>query len=145
MENIIKKIREALLASADEKTRQQSEYFFKEQVTVYGVKSAIVQKISKEIFIEIKDKPKAEIFGACERLWQSGYMEESFVACVWSEKLTKKFEPADFEIFKRWIKNYVSNWASCDTLCNHTVGDFVMMYPEFISKLKEFVPPKTAG
>ena len=32
----------------------------------------------------------------------------------------------------------VRNWASCDTLCNHTVGDFVMMYPEFISKLKEF-------
>jgi 3-methyladenine DNA glycosylase AlkD len=60
------------------------------------------------------------------------------VACVWSEKLGKKMETADFEILERWIKNYVSNWASCDTLCNHTVGDFVMKYPEFISKLKEF-------
>jgi len=57
---------------------------------------------------------------------------------VWSEKLGKKFEPADFEIFERWIKNYVCNWASCDTLCNHTVGDFVMMYPGFLAKLKEF-------
>jgi 3-methyladenine DNA glycosylase AlkD len=64
-------------------------------------------------------------------------MEESFVACVWSEKLGKQFEPADFEILERWIKNYVSNWASCDTLCNHTVGDFMMMYPEFLAKLKE--------
>lgn len=138
MENIISKIRESLIASADEKTRNQSEYFFKEQITVYGVKSATVQKIAKELFAEIKDKPKAEIFEACEKLWQSGYMEESFVACVWSEKLSKKFEPADFETLERWIKNYVSNWASCDTLCNHTVGDFVMMYPEYISKLKEF-------
>ena len=32
----------------------------------------------------------------------------------------------------------MSNWASCDTLCNHTVGNFVMMYPEFLTKLKEF-------
>ena len=64
MENIISKIREALIASADEKTRNQSEYFFKEQITVYGVKSATVQKIAKEIFAEIKDKPKAEIFEA---------------------------------------------------------------------------------
>ena len=138
MEAIIAKVREALLSSADEKTRQQSEYFFKEKVTVYGVKSATVQKIAKDIFAEIKDLPKADIFSMCEKLWQSGYMEESFVACVWSEKIGKKFEPADFEILERWIKNYVSNWASCDTLCNHTVGDFVMVYPEFISKLKEF-------
>jgi len=138
MNEIINRIRQTLLENGDEKTRKQSEYFFKEQITVYGVKSARVQKIAKEIFAEIKEKPKAEIFAACEKLWQSGYMEESFVACVWSEKLGKKFEPADFEIFEHWIKNYVSNWASCDTFCNHTVGDFVMMYPEFISKLKEF-------
>lgn len=138
MEAIITKIREALVAAADEKTRQQSEYFFKEEITVYGVKSATVQKIAKDFFAEIKDNPKAEILAACEKLWQSGYMEESFVACVWSEKLGKKLEPADFETLERWIKNYVSNWASCDTLCNHTVGDFVMKYPEFIAKLKEF-------
>ncbi len=138
MNEIITKIRETLIASADEKTRKQSEYFFKEKVTVYGVKSATVQKISKEIYAEIKEKPKAEIFALCEELWQSGYMEESFVACVWSEKLGKKMDTADFEILERWIKNYVSNWASCDTLCNHTVGDFVMLYPGFIEKLKEF-------
>ncbi|MGE0019859.1 MAG: DNA alkylation repair protein [Draconibacterium sp.] len=138
MENFITKIRQTLIENADEKTRQQSEHFFKEEITVYGVKSATVQKIAKDIFAEIKDKTKAEIFAVCEKLWQSGYMEESFVACVWSEKLGKKMEPADFEILERWIKNHVSNWASCDTLCNHTVGDFVMMYPEFISKLKEF-------
>ncbi|MGE5423190.1 MAG: DNA alkylation repair protein, partial [Ignavibacteriales bacterium] len=31
---------------------------------------------------------------------------------------------------------YVSNWASCDTLCNHTIGTFVEMYPEYLSRLK---------
>lgn len=138
MNEITSKVRQILIDSADEKTRKQSEYFFKEQVTVYGVKSATVQKIAKDFFAEIKDKPKNEILAACEKLWQSGYMEESFVACVWSEKLGKKLEPADFVTLERWIKNYVSNWAACDTLCNHTVGDFVMKYPEFISKLKEF-------
>ena len=138
MNNILYRIRQTLIENANEKTRNQSEYFFKEQVTVYGVKSATVQKISKAIFAEIKDKPKDEIFAMCEKLWQSGYMEESFVACDWSDRLSKKFEPTDFEILERWIKNYVSNWASCDTLCNHTVGDFIMMYPEFLAKLKEF-------
>jgi 3-methyladenine DNA glycosylase AlkD len=138
MNEIITKIQQTLIENADEKTRKQSEYFFKEQITVYGVKSATVQKISKEFFAEIKEKPKAEIFALCEKLWQTVYMEESFIACDWSARLGKKFEPADFETLERWIRNYVNNWATCDTLCNHTVGDFVMMYPGFLEKLKEF-------
>jgi 3-methyladenine DNA glycosylase AlkD len=138
MEDIIHKIRKILEESADQNTRIGSQRYFKEAVTVHGVKAATARNISKDFFAEVKDKPKAEIFAICEKLWQSGYLEESFVASDWSDKLRKKFEPADFEILERWIKNYVNNWASCDTLCNHTVGDFVMMYPEYISKLKEF-------
>lgn len=135
---IIHQIRQTLIENSDEKTRVGSQRYFKETVTVHGVKAATVQKISKDFFSEVKDKPKSEIFRLCEVLWQSGYLEESFIACDWSDRLQKQFEPADFEVFERWIKKYVNNWASCDTLCNHTVGNFVMMYPEFIEKLKEF-------
>lgn len=135
---IIHQIRNALIKNSDEKTKMGSQRYFKEAVTVHGVKSATVQKIGKEFFAEVKEKPKSEIFGLCEAFWQSGYLEESFIACFWSDWLQKQFEPADFEVFEKWIKKYVNNWASCDTLCNHTVGSFVMMYPEFIEKLKEF-------
>jgi 3-methyladenine DNA glycosylase AlkD len=138
MENIITKIRETLIAAADEKTRIGSKRFFKEEITVHGVKSATVQRISKELYAEVNNRPKTEILAICEKLWQSGYLEESFVACNWSDRLQKQYVPGDFETLEHWIKNYVNNWASCDTLCNHTVGDFVMKYPEYISKLKEF-------
>ena len=138
MDNIITKISEVLTDSSDEKTRIGSQRFFKEEIKVHGVKGAVIHLITNQFFAEIKGKTKAEIFALCEMLWETGYFEESVIACLWSHKLKKQFEPADFETFERWIKNHVSNWASCDTLCNHTVGDFVMMYPEYISKLKEF-------
>ncbi len=138
MNELLNRIRQTLIEHSDENTRTVSQRYFKEEITVHGVKSATVQKIAKELFSEAKAKSKAEIFATCEKLWKSGYLEESFVACVWSEKLSKQFEPADFETFERWIKNYVNNWASCDTFCNHTVGDFVMQYPEYLAKLKEF-------
>jgi 3-methyladenine DNA glycosylase AlkD len=138
MNEIITKIRQTLIENADEKTRIGSQRYFKEEITVHGIKAAAVQRISKELYAEVKDKSKTEIFAICEKLWQSGYIEESFIACDWSDRLRKQFEPEDFTIFERWIKNYVNNWASCDTLCNHTVGDFVMMYPGFLAKLKEF-------
>ena len=136
MDNIIKRIRQELTEMADEDVKRSGERFFKEQVQFYGMRTPDVSKIGKEYFKEIRGQSKAEIFSLCEELWESGYMEESFIACAWSYTLRKQYEPKDFIIFEKWVKEYVSNWASCDTLCNHTVGAFVEMYPDYLSRLK---------
>jgi 3-methyladenine DNA glycosylase AlkD len=138
LEDIIHSIRQELRANSDEKTRSVSKRFFKERIIVHGVKSATVRKISKEHFKHIQTRSKSEIFALCEALWQSGYLEESFVACHWSHYIHKQYAPEDFQVFERWINQYISNWATCDTFCNHTVGDFIQMYPSYLSKLKEF-------
>jgi 3-methyladenine DNA glycosylase AlkD len=118
-------VRVKLKAASDEKTRVSGERFFKENVSLYGVRSAIVAEISKQVYKEISDKDKSYIFALCEEFWKSGMMEESFVACNWSYNVRKQFNEGDIVIFERWINSYVTNWASCDTFCNHTVGDLV--------------------
>ncbi|MGX5690443.1 DNA alkylation repair protein [Arcticibacter tournemirensis] len=138
MGNILDNIRCELKNNMDDSVRNSGEKFFKEAVKIYGVKTAVVSKIGKSYFASLKEKPKSEIFNLCEELWLSGYMEESFIACNWSYYLHKTYEPEDFEIFSRWIDLYVSNWASCDTLCNHTVGTFIEMYPDYIHSLKQW-------
>ena len=124
--------------NSDEHTKLSGQRFFKESVVVYGVKTAVVSRIGKKYYKSIKDRPKAEIFRFCEELWKSGYMEESFIACNWSYFICKEFEAVDFAVFERWVNTYVSNWASCDTLCNHTIGAFIEMYPEYLSSLKKW-------
>jgi len=142
MDSIIDKIRQELNHNSDEKIQKTGQNFFKEKIKSYGVKTAVVSKIGKESFKDIKDKMKTEIFDSCEELWRSGYMEESFIACNWSYFIRKEYEPKDFEVFEKWVNNYVGNWASCDTLCNHTVGAFVAMYPEYLSNLKKWAESK---
>lgn len=138
MQQIITDIRRTLLDNADEKTSSLSSHFFKEneRAKTYGVRMALVSKIGKGFFLKIKNMAKVQIFGLCEELWQSGYLEESVIACELAYSLHKQYEPDDFEIFERWVANYVDNWAACDTLCNHTIGEFVKMYPGYISRLK---------
>jgi len=136
--SILEQVRLELKNSVDEKTLDTAQHFFKEQITAYGVKVPVVNKISSAFLSEIRSKSKQEVFDLCEELWRSGMLEESFIACSWSYAICKKFEPSDFEVFERWVQNYVDNWASCDTLCNHTVGEFIEMYPQFLSKLKEW-------
>jgi len=139
-EKIIAEIRQTLNDCVDEKALKSSERYFKEgeRPLVYGVKFSEVNKIGKEFWKEIKDCSKKEIFAICEELWKSKYLEEAVIACTFSESLHKKYEPADFQIFERWIEKYVCNWADCDTFCNHTVGTFIMMYPEYIKELKRW-------
>ena len=136
MKSILDEIREELKKSVDQKTKANTPNFFKEKIKYYGVKAPDVRRISKDFFQRIDARPKTEIFDLCDTLWQSGYIEESFIACHWSYYLHKTYEPKDFAIFEKWIIHYVNNWASCDTLCNHTIGQFIEMYPNFVSKLK---------
>lgn len=142
MENPIVQIRKALKENSDDATRESGKRYFKEEIKLYGVKSATVGKIGKELFKLVKDRSKKEIFGLCEELWLSGFMEESFIACNWSYCIHKNYEPSDFKVFEKWVNGYVSNWASCDTLCNHTVGTFVDMFPQHLSNLKSWAKSK---
>ena len=138
MNNIVKHIHQALIHSADEQTRTNSSQFFKETVTVHGVKWGSVDKIAKEFFKTIKHQSKQEIFSICDALWHSAYLEEHIVACRFSYALRKQFEPQDLKRFHAWLKNGVDNWASCDTLCNHTIAGLIEMFPEKIHELKQW-------
>ena len=138
MKNIIDKIRVDLKKNIDVKTQASSQKFFREKIKSYGIKTSIVHTLSKEYFRSIESQSKNEIFELCDTLWQSGYIEESFIACNWSYYIHKRYQPEDFQIFEKWIDVYVNNWASCDTLCNHTIGEFIEVYPEFLINLKSF-------
>ena len=138
MYDILSNLRRELTENSDKELQKSSQHFFKEEIRCYGIKTVTVSKISKEYFQTIKEAPKTEIFARCEELWQSGLLEESFIACNWSYFVHKKYDPSDFKLFERWIDLYISNWASCDTFCNHTIGEFLEMYPENISELKRW-------
>ncbi len=136
--NLLIKISQELKQNSDPHTKATGQNFFKEKVKIYGVKTALVTKIAKQYDRDILDMSKKDVFTLCETLWQSGYMEESFIACHFSYLIRKNFGATDFKIFEKWLESYVSNWASCDTLCNHTVAAFVEMYPEYLEDLKKW-------
>lgn len=142
MRPIINTIRNELKQNSDPHTKTTGQNFFKEKIKVYGVKAALVTRIAKAHDKEILTLDKKEAFSLCEELWQSGFIEESFIACHFSYLIRKTYEPADLKVFEKWVNNYVSNWASCDTLCNHTVGTFVEMYPEYLENLKKWARSK---
>jgi len=131
-------IRNKLIKSSDQKTKDSTKRFFKTPVKTHGVKSQLVGQISKEAIKELANSSKDITFSIAEDLFKSGYCEEAWVAA--SLVLSKKdsFSKSDFKVFERWIDTYIDDWAKCDVFCNHTMWSLLEKYPEFIENLKKW-------
>ncbi len=154
---IVAAIKREFAAAADPKYRESIQRFFKEEIEVYGVKTPDARRISQEYFKQVKHRPKREIFEICEQLHgglghdpkcrtfrscPAPKYEEHGIAFSWAGKLVSQFEPADFGVFERWLENYVSNWAACDTFCGGAVGEFLLRFPEFLPRVQKWARSK---
>jgi len=139
---ILINIRKDLKKNSAKKTKESSKRFFKEEVLLYGVKSAIVSKIAKKYFQEIKELNKKELFLICEELLKSNYCEEAYIVSNWLPKKIDILEKKDIKIFKKWIDLYINNWAKCDGFCNHTIGDLLEKFPEILPEIKSWSKSK---
>lgn len=138
MDPVIALIRKDLESIADPAIQESSKRFFKEEIRCYGTKTAAVIALAKRYWKEVKSRPKPEIFSLCEELYRSGYMEESFIVSEWAHALSGQYDPEDLVVFRRWIDTYITNWASCDGFCNHTLGDFFEQFPDTVAELKHW-------
>ena len=138
MNNILAQIREELKANTDQQIQKSFQRFFKEQVKYYGVKTDVVGKIAKKYWTQVKTLDKQTIFKLCEELYRSDYTEEAFIVSFWLPNYILQLEPSDLATFKMWIERYINNWAKCDGLCNHTIGDLIQKYPENLSEVKNW-------
>lgn len=135
---LIAQLRQELKDNGDEERAVKAKKFFKEEIRPYGLENAAASELNRRFYKVIADKSKQNVFALCEELFASGMYEEGIIAGKWSYETVKQLQPGDFVVFERWVDKYVSNWACCDTLCNHTVGDFIMMYPQHIEGLKKW-------
>jgi len=138
MDPVIAQIRQELAAHATPDIQKAARRFFREAVMCYGMKTATVASIARKYWKEVKHRQKPEIFALCEELYRSGYLEESFIVSNWAHALSGRYEKEDLAVFRGWIDAYITNWASCDGFCNHTVGDFIEQFPEDIGELKRW-------
>lgn len=134
MRKIVRNIIGELKKCVDVDYKKAQHWFFKEGIKLYGVRVGVVRKIGRGFFREIELKDKKHVFELCEELLRQEKQETRIIAWQWARKMKKDFVLGDFKIFERWLKKYVSNWASCDGLCTGPLGDLLVMYPELISK-----------
>lgn len=99
MNQIIRNIRDELKQAADDKTKNSFQRFFKEEVKCHGVKAAAVVKIAKKYFPRVHGSDKGKAFDLCEKLFESGYCEEAWVAAELGVLVPRRFSARRFRGF----------------------------------------------
>lgn len=112
--------------------------FFKEPVNFLGPKSADINRIQKSYMPQIKQLPRESVFALAGELMKKNYMESTSMAANIVYSVRAQFQPDDFYTFYKWLNQYITNWANCDILCNHSVNALLEMYPELPQKIYEW-------
>lgn len=140
MKELLSDIRQTLQDYVDPQNIVVSSRFFKgdEQPKEYGVSKEILNRIGKELFNDLKARPKEEVYLLCQELWKSRYFEEAYIACIITKRLHRHYEAKDMKYFSLWLNKYVQSWADCDTLCCSTIGPLLIKFPLEIEQLTQW-------
>ena len=140
---IMEKIRRELKAADKPENKLDYQRFFKEKLKErYGLKTAVLRRIINDCYKDVKNLSKDEILDICDELLESDIGYGLSFAFSWAEKLHGNYEKSDFNRFERWLKKYVDNWASCDSLCGGAMGYLIFQFPELWSNNKKWASSK---
>jgi 3-methyladenine DNA glycosylase AlkD len=139
---IVAAITREFKAAADPKYRESIQRYFKEPVTLYGVRTPEWRRISRQFWSQVKSLPKSDVFRLCEKLLAIRNGEERGVAFDWAGRMRRQLGPADFLRLERWLKQHVTNWGSCDSLSGGALGFFLLDHPEFLPKARAWAGSK---
>jgi 3-methyladenine DNA glycosylase AlkD len=113
-----------------------ADYFGQPTPGFVGVRTPVVRKISARYFGEMREVGIDEVLDFCEELLGTGLSELRTIAFDWAFRCKKQYRPEHLAVFERWLEVYVHSWGSCDDLCTHALGNFVLRHPESLARVK---------
>jgi 3-methyladenine DNA glycosylase AlkD len=109
-------VRRALKADADPKVQEGFQRYFKNVVSLIGVRSAGVRKVFKETYPLVAKSPPDAVIEHAFSLLASEYLEEKQIGIMLLSRIEKKL-PSDFiQKLEPVFDECVYDWATCDVL-----------------------------
>jgi 3-methyladenine DNA glycosylase AlkD len=129
-----------LVAVCSVKMKEGQQHYFKESVNFLGCSLPQCNKIAGEWSRKLSSEEWSydEVLLLAEELLKAGSWEEGSVGLDLVQRRKRDFREDDFDIFERWLRNFVGNWAHTDSIAPHIFGELVEMYPTLSVKIFEW-------
>lgn len=99
------------------------------------IKTVEIRKLSNNLYRELDDKSKANVFKICEELLEEYNWAMGVIAYDFAYRVRKQYDDNTFSIFESWLIKYVRGWGDCDDFCTHAFGELLIQKPECFHKI----------
>ncbi len=129
---------QSLKKLADPVRAEGAQRYFKEAFQCYGLTSAQVRDLAKEMYQIVKGVWSVEdAIELCDILLPNPYHEAKALAILLLEKYKNDFPKSLFPKIKGWLEaNNLNNWAAVDVLCPDSMGSLLRKYPGLMEEIK---------
>jgi len=114
------------------------QWYFKETVKSFGVRTPDIRRLAAELYRTVKDTwCVADAVALCDLLYPERELETKGLATLILVRFKKEFSKAMLDRIKGWLAgNYLDSWAAVDGLCPNAVGTLIEKYPGAIADIK---------
>jgi len=139
-QTVARAAREKLRAMADPVKATGAERYFKEPVKCYGVSSAEVRGLARELGKSVKAVWTVnDAVVLCDMLLRDKELEAKAVGFIILGRFKDSFGPSLFPRAKRWFAgNLLDNWAGVDVFCSEVMSPFLLKYPAHVERIKSW-------
>jgi len=121
-----------LKKSGEKKFAQRRNRLIGKEVVSYGVKVREIRKIAKEYFRRFSKEKWREII---KELMSTRVFENQMAGIFLLDLFLKTEEKISISEIEELIKDYVDNWATCDTISSEVVAKVLTHSPKEIKSL----------
>lgn len=94
-----------------------------------------IRKLSGNIFRDIADKSKENVFRISESLLEQRNWAMGVIAFDFAERIKKQYDIKTFPVFESWLVKYVRGWGDCDDFCTHAFGELICQNTNLVQNI----------
>lgn len=103
-----------------------------------GLTTAQVRSISVKLYKTLENKNIDSVLKVCEVLLNERQWALGVIAYDWAYRVRKQYTLKTFNVFEKWLKEYVTGWGDCDDFCTHAFGELLSQYNELFENVMEW-------
>lgn len=97
-----------------------------------------IRKLSAKLFRKIPDRNMTVVTSLCEALLEQHTWALGVIAFDWAYRMQDQYTEDTYDVFYRWLKDYVRGWGDCDDFCTHAFGALLRKYKSLFSNVIEW-------
>ncbi len=97
-----------------------------------------IRRLSGRLYRQAGVKDIDGVLAICGEFLERHDWAAGVIAFDWAYKVKAQNRLETYEVFYRWLKEYVRGWGDCDDFCTHAFGELLRQHKELFPKVKEW-------